>query len=276
MAVISMTRSEIQHAATEAEPSDHELAGLVQALPLGHPEREAACEALVARYQTLVRSCVRRYRDSPESADELMQVGYVGLMKAINNFDTVVGESLAAYAQPCVSGEIKRYFRDKRWHVRVKRSVQELRLDIRKASAELSQQLGRTPANADLASYLNVSEESVREAQLASMAFQASSLDAPLQDSQGEGSSLSDLLGADDPELERTLDMESVRTHWEELPGREQKLLLMRFYGNMTQAQIGAQLGLSQMHVSRLLTRALDYLRDRIAEPARSCVPIAD
>jgi RNA polymerase sigma-B factor len=276
MAVINMTRSEARRAATEAEPSDHELVGAVQSLAKGHPEREAACEALVARYQGLVRSCVQRYRDSPESADELMQVGYVGLMKAINNFDTAVGESLVAYAQPCVSGEIKRYFRDKRWHVRVKRSVQELRLDIRKASAELSQQLGRTPADADLASYLNVSEESVREAQLASMAFQASSLDAPLLDTQGEGGSLSDLLGEDDPQLERTLDMESVRTHWEELPGREQKLLLMRFYGNMTQAQIGAQLGLSQMHVSRLLTRALDYLRDRIAEPALGCATVAE
>jgi RNA polymerase sigma-B factor len=274
--VINMTRSEARRTAAEAEPSDHELVSAVQSLAKGHPEREAACEALVARYQGLVRSCVQRYRDSPESAEELMQVGYVGLMKAINNFDTAVGESLAAYAQPCVSGEIKRYFRDKRWHVRVKRSVQELRLDIRKASAELSQQLGRTPADADLASYLNVSEESVREAQLASMAFQASSLDAPLLDTQGEGGSLSDLLGEDDPQLERTLDMESVRTHWEELPGREQKLLLMRYYGNMTQAQIGAQLGLSQMHVSRLLTRALDYLRDRIAEPALGRAAVAE
>jgi RNA polymerase sigma-B factor len=274
--VITRTRSQPGRTATEAGPSDHELVQVVQSLSKGHPDREVACETLIMRYQSLVRSCVQRYRDSPEPPDELMQVGYVGLLKAINNFDTVIGESLAAYAQPCVSGEIKRHFRDKRWQIRVKRSVQELRLDIRKASAELSQQLGRTPADADLASYLNVSEESVREAQLASMAFQASSLDAPLLDTQGEGGTLSDLLGEDDPQLERTLDMESVRTHWEELPGREQKLLLMRFYGNMTQAQIGAQLGLSQMHVSRLLTRALDYLRDRIAEPALGRAAVAE
>jgi RNA polymerase sigma-B factor len=273
--VISRTRSQPGRTDAETGPSDHELVQVVQSLPIGHSDREVACEILIMRYQSLVRACVRRYRDSPEPQDELMQVGYVGLLKAINNFDTVIGESLAAYAQPCVSGEIKRHFRDKRWQIRVKRSVQELRLDIRKASAELSQQLGRTPADADVATYLNVSEDSVREAKLASVAFQASSLDAPLPDSEGEGSSLGELLGAEDPELERTLDMESVRTHWMELPRREQRLLMMRFYGNMTQAQIGAQLGLSQMHVSRLLSRALDYLRDKIAEPA-AAVCIAD
>jgi RNA polymerase sigma-B factor len=260
------------HGLAEHGSADRDLVRVVQSLPKGHPDREAACETLVMRYQPLVRSCVQRYRDSPEPVDELMQVGYVGLLKAINNFDTAIGENLAAYAQPCVSGEIKRYFRDKRWHVRVKRSVQELRLDLRKANAELSQKLARTPRNAELASYLNVSEASVREAQLASFAFQASSLDAPLIDGQGEASSLADLLGADDPDLEHTVDMESVWKHWKELPAREQRLLMMRFYGNMTQAQIGTQLGLSQMHVSRLLTRAIDYLRDKITEPrAQPC-----
>jgi RNA polymerase sigma-B factor len=266
--VITRTRSQPGRTATEAGPSDHELVQVVQSLSKGHPDREVACETLIMRYQSLVRSCVQRYRDSPEPPDELMQVGYVGLLKAINNFDTVIGESLAAYAQPCVSGEIKRHFRDKRWQIRVKRSVQELRLDIRKASAELSQELGRTPGDADLAHHLDVSEAEVREARLASLAFQASSLDAPLPDSRGEGASLGDLLGAEDPALERTLDMEAVRTHWMELSRREQRLLMMRYYGNMTQAQIGAQLGISQMHVSRLLSRALDYLRDKIAEPA--------
>ncbi len=169
-----------------------------------------------------------------------------------------------------MSGEIKRYFRDKRWHVRVRRPVQELRLEIRKATADLTQRLARTPRDAELAGYLHVSEEQVREAQVASAAFQASSLDAPLPDGHDEGSSLADLLGAEDPSLERTLDMQAVWTHWEELPDREQELLMMRFYGNMTQAQIGAQLGISQMHVSRLLSRALAYLRERIAEPPRA------
>ena len=264
------TRTEQLDSATEAGPSDSDLVWTVQSRPKGDPEREAACETLVARYQGLVRSCVQRYRDTPESPEELMQVGYLGLLKAINNFDVAVGPSLAAYAQPCVGGEIKRYFRDKRWQVRVRRPVQELRLEIRKATADLTQRLARTPRDAELAGYLHVSEEQVREAQVASAAFQAASLDAPLPDGHDEGSSLADLLGAEDPGLERTLDMQAVWTHWEELPDREQELLMMRFYGNMTQAQIGAQLGISQMHVSRLLSRALAYLRERIAEPPRA------
>ena len=259
-------RTTAEPRAAKGGPRDHELARLVQTLPRGDPRREAACEQLVTRYQPMVRACAQRYRDSPEPLDELMQVGYVGLLKAINNFDTEVGESLPAYAQPCVSGEIKRYFRDKRWLVRVRRSVQELRLDIGKATGELTHQLSRVPRDAELARYLNVSESEVREAQQASLVFQASSLDAPLADG-AEDASLSDLLGADDPAFERTVDMESVKAHWGELPGREQRMLMMRFYGNMTQAQIGDQLGISQMHVSRLLTRALDYLRERIGDP---------
>jgi len=264
------TRTEATGMATEAGPGDNDLVETVQSLPKGCRERETACETLVARYQGLVRSCVQRYRDSPESPDELMQVGYLGLLKAINNFDTEVGDNLAAYAQPCVSGEIKRYFRDKRWQVRVRRPVQELRLELRKASAELTQQLSRSPRDAELASYLNIDEASVREAQAAAGAFQAMSLDAPLPDARDEGSSLADMLGGEDPDLELAVDMEAVWTHWDELPDREQRLLMMRFYGNMTQAQIGEQLGISQMHVSRLLSRALSYLRDRIAGPQRA------
>jgi RNA polymerase sigma-B factor len=254
-------------AGTGSGPGDGELVGLVQALPRDDPRREAACAELVGRYESLVRACAARYRDSPEPAEELMQVGYVGLLKAINNFDPLMGDSLAAYAQPCVSGEIKRYFRDKRWLVRVRRSVQELRLDLRVAAGDLTHQLSRPPRVDELADYLSVTEDEIREAQRAGLAFQATSLDAPLPDGQ-EDSSLADLIGAEDPGLERALDMESVRTHWGELPGREQRMLMMRFYGNMTQAQIGDQLGISQMHVSRLLTRALAYLRRRIGEPA--------
>src|SRR5580692_6955412 len=161
------TRTEQLDSATEAGPSDSDLVWTVQSRPKGDPERESACETLVARYQGLVRSCVQRYRDTPESPEELMQVGYLGLLKAINNFDVAVGPSLAAYAQPCVSGEIKRYFRDKRWQVRVRRPVQELRLRIRTATAELTQQLSRPPGDAELAAHLGVTEAEVAAAQLA-------------------------------------------------------------------------------------------------------------
>jgi RNA polymerase sigma-B factor len=240
--------------------SDTELVQLVQSLPRGSDERDVACERLVRRYESLVRSCAQRYRHSPESPEELMQVGYVGLLKAINNFDPDLGSGLASYAQPCITGEIKRHFRDKRWHVHVKRSTQELRLELCRVRAELTQQLSRAPRDEELAQRLGISGEDLRDAQRADLAFQASSLDAPRPGGPDPGN-LADLLGADDPQLEHTLDMESVWAHWAELPEREQRLLMMRFYGNLTQAEIGDRLGISQMHVSRLLAGALGYLR---------------
>jgi RNA polymerase sigma-B factor len=245
--------------------SDEDLLELVRSRPRKDPGRQAACEALVRRYQSIVQSCARRYRAGPELAEDLMQIGYVGLMKAINNFDPAIGGSLAAYAQPCVSGEIKRYFRDKRWHLRVRRAEQELRLRIRVADGELAQQLSRPPNDAELAACLGIAEAQVADAQLASRAFQATSLDAPA--GPEGGGSLGDLLGAEDPALEHALDMEAVRKHCGELPARQQRLLMMRFYGNMTQAQIGREPGISQMHVSRLLDRALAYRRDKVVGP---------
>ena len=194
-----------------------------------------------------------------------MQVGYVGLLKAINNFDPRLGASLAGYAQPCVSGEIKRHFRDRRWGVHVKRSVQELRLELRDTAADLTAELGRLPSDGELASQAGVSEDDVREVRQADLAFRAASLDAPAAGNVA-GASLSELLGDEDPNLEHVLDMEAVWAHWSELPRRQQRLLLMRFYGNMTQAEIGQRLGISQMHVSRLLADALAYLRDRLTE----------
>jgi len=243
-----------------AQLSDQELVVLLRSLPSGSLRREEAGEELIRRYRPLVRCCAQRYRQSPEPQDELMQVGYVGFLKAVNNFDPQVGSNLAAYALPCISGEIKRYFRDKRWQVRVKRSAQELRLEMRSAVADLTQQLARQPSDRELTSYLRISQDDLADAQRADMVFQAASLDAPLSDGQ-DAASLADLLGAEDPEMDHAVDIEAVWKHWEELPRREQRLLMMRFYGNMTQAEIGQQLGISQMHVSRLLARALSYLR---------------
>lgn len=246
---------------------DDELLALVRSRPPRDPERQAACETLIGRYDNIVRSWVHRYRDSPEPAEDLMQVGYLGLMKAITSYDPAVGTSLAAYAQPTVSGEIKRHFRDRRWQVKVQRSDQELRLRIRTATAELTQQLARPPRNAELAEYLDVSETDITQAQLASQVFQVASLDAPLEAADCERGSVADMVGAEDPGLERVLDMTAVWQHCAELPARQQRLLMMRFYGNMTQADIGERLGISQMHVSRLLARALAYLREQITGP---------
>jgi RNA polymerase sigma-B factor len=222
-----------------------------------------ACEVLVVRYESLVRSCARRYQGSPESADELMQVGYVGLMKAINRFDPEMGTSLAPYALACVSGEIKRHFRDRRWQVRVKRSSQELVLELRSATAELTQQSQRTPTDAELASFLRVSLDDVRAARHADLGFSAWSIDAPVSE-EPEAASLAELLGEEDPQMEHAVDMAALEAHWNELPRRQQQILLLRFYGNMTQAEIGEQIGLSQMHVSRLIAQALSHLRTRM------------
>ncbi len=246
-----------------AELDDAALLRMVRLLPPGSPRRASACELLVGRYRNLVVSCVRRYRNVPEPVDDLMQVAYVGLLNAINNFDPAFGGSLAAYAQPCITGEIKRHFRDKRWQVHVRRQTQELALQVRDATSELAQKLGHAPTDADLASTLGTTEAMVRQARLASMAFQTVSLDAPLAGERGLAG-LAEALGSDDPNIELALDLQAVATHWPELPRREQRILAMRFFGDMTQAQIGAQLGISQVQVSRLIAHALGYLRDRV------------
>jgi RNA polymerase sigma-B factor len=217
-------------------------------------------------YLGLVRSCVQPYRGSPVPTEDLMQVGYVGLLKAISHFDPAVGASLGGYARPCISGELKRYFRDKRWAMRVKRPVQELVLQVRDASGPLAQQLGRTPADSDLARHLGVSADELRQARQAQAAFQPSSLDAPLA-GQDAISTLADTLGHEDPRLEHMLGMNAVAAHWGELPPREQQILIMDFRGGMTQTQIAARLCISQMHVSRLRAHALGHLRARLLGP---------
>ena len=249
------------------ELSDNELLAMVQSLPKGGEERSRVCEVLVDRYQKLVRSCVRQYRGSPEPAEDLMQVGYVGLLKAINNYNPEFGDSLSAYATPCVSGEIKRHFRDKRWQIHVRRQAQELLLEMRKATEILTHQLGRLPSEQELAERLDVTADDINEARQADLVFSTYSLDAPLSDRE-DPSLLADVLGEDDPAVEHALDMAAIGTHWEELPEREQRILVLRFYGNLTQTEIGERLGISQMHVSRLLTRALAHLRGQLTGAA--------
>jgi len=254
------------------ELSDNALLGKIRALPRDSELRAAVCEIIVDRYQKLVRSCVRQYRGSPEPTEDLMQVGYVGLLKAINNYDPEVGDSLSAYAQPCISGEIKRHFRDKRWQIHVRRSAQELLLELRKATEELTQQLGRSPEEAELAERLGVSRDDMQEARQADLVFSTYSLDAPMSD-RDDPALLADMLGDDDPDVAHTIDMEAVNKHWDELPEREQRILVMRFYGNLTQTEIGERLGISQMHVSRLLARALGHLKSRLLDSAETETP---
>lgn len=268
------------------ELEDHELLATVRSAPRDSRERDLASEALVLRYRYLVRLCARRYLNCPEPQEDLMQVGYIGLLKAIINFDPARGISLAGYAEPCITGEIKRHFRDKRWQVHVHRAAQDLYRELRFARAELTQQLARSPRQAELASYMGVSLADLLDAERAGNAFELSSLDAPLP----SGDTLADNLGNEDRELELVLDLETMWQHYDELPQREQRLLLLRFYGELTQAEIAARLGVSQVHISRLLAHALRHLREcllgsdaysspssgRRARPRRSATPAAD
>jgi len=257
------------HADLSALPDETLLARL-RPLPHDSAERDAICEVLVTRYRALVQACARQYSGSPEPAEDLVQVGYVGLLKAINNFDPSYGDSLMAYARPCVSGEIKRYFRDKRWKIRVSRPAQELLLEMRAAEEALTHQLGRTPDDKELAATLRVPEAEILEARLAHQAFSTYSLEVPLSD-EDDAALLADIIGEDDPDLAHTTDIESVHTHLDELSEREQRIIMLRFYGNLTQSQIGDRLGISQMHVSRLLERALSHLRHQLTTD-----PLAD
>jgi RNA polymerase sigma-B factor len=242
---------------------DGELLAIARSLPLAGERAAAARELLVIRHRGLVRACVARYRRSPEQDQDLMQVGYVGLMKAINNFDPAAGGILAAYAHPTIVGEQRRHFRDGRWPVHVRRTAQELMLAVRAATEDLTHELARVPSEADLAARLGVSTADLRDAQLAETAFTPLWLDAPLGDSPGAGR-LADYLGGEDRQIEHMLAMQAVAAHWDELPVRERTILTLRFHGDLSQAEIGRRIGVSQIQVSRLLSHALGYLRPRL------------
>jgi RNA polymerase sigma-B factor len=239
-------------------PSDSELARLLH----DPQQRDRACEILVTRYQPMVRAVARQYQLPAQYYEDLTQAGYVGLMKAINSFDPSIRADLKPFARACVTGEIKRYFRDKRWLMRVSRADQELLLGAKKAQAELATELGSTPTDEQVAGRLEVTVDQLRHAYQAHRAFAPDSLDAPV--SGDDERSFADLVGTEEPAFAHADTMAAVRQHWEELPGTQRRVLLLRFYGNMTQAQVADRLHCSQMHVSRLQARALDFLRGRL------------
>ena len=221
-----------------------------------------ARSTLGSRYQTLVRSSAHQYQLPAQHYEDLTQVGYVGLMKAINSFDPAIRPDLKPYARACVDGEIKRYFRDKRWLMRVSRSDQELLLAARKAHAELAAEIGGTPTDDDIAGRLKVTTGQLRHAYQSHQAFAPGSIDAPVSSDDDRG--ISEVIGAEDPQLAQSDAMDAVQQHWKELPAMQREILLLRFYGNMTQTQIADRLHCSQMHVSRLQARALTFLRTRL------------
>ena len=225
------------------------------------PERAQLRGRLVESHLPLVEYLARRFAGRGEPLDDLIQVGTIGLIKAVDRFDTERGVEFSTYATPTVVGEIKRHFRDKGWTVRVPRRLQELRASLSSATAQLTQDLGRSPTVAELASHLGVGEEEVLEGLESANAYAAVSLEAT---DDADGQSVLDTLGGVDEALEGVEYRESLKPLLDSLPERERRILVLRFFGNMTQSQIAAELGISQMHVSRLLARTLSQLRERL------------
>jgi RNA polymerase sigma-B factor len=223
-------------------------------------ERTTAREALVHLHLPLVEHCARRFRNRGEPFEDLVQVGTIGLLKSIDRFDTERGVEFSTYATPTIIGEIKRYFRDKGWAIRVPRRLQELRMQIGAATAELTQSLGRSPTPRELAHAIGCSVEEIIEGIESSNAYSTLSLDAS-DDAEDGGGSMLDALGVEDENLEHVEIRESLKPLLDALEPREKKILLLRFFKNKTQTQIAEEIGVSQMHVSRLLSRTLDQLR---------------
>jgi RNA polymerase sigma-B factor len=228
--------------------------------------RLAARDGLVSLHLPLVEHCARRFRNRGEPFEDLVQVGTIGLIKSIDRFELDRGVEFSTYATPTIIGEIKRHFRDKGWAIRVPRRLQELRMQIGAATAELTQALGRSPTPRELAGALDCSVEEIVEGIESSNAYSTLSLDATDDSSDDGGVSMLDMMGLDDEELEQIEIRESIKPLLEALPSREKRILLLRFFKNKTQSEIAAEIGVSQMHVSRLLSRTLDQLRTSLQE----------
>ncbi|MFH8489306.1 RNA polymerase sigma factor SigF [Streptomyces longisporoflavus] len=232
------------------------------------PERDALRQELVKAWLPMAERLAGRFRNRGEALDDLRQVAALGLVKAVDRYDPERGSAFESYAVPTVTGEIKRHFRDHMWTLHVPRRVQDLRNRVRFARQELTQTLpGHTPTLAEIAEKAQLSEEDAATGLEALDSFTALSLDAELPGSE-DGYALRDAIGGPDPALDVVIDREAVKPRIAALPERERDILYMRFFGDMTQSRIAEQLGISQMHVSRLISRCCDRLRDQVMQDA--------
>jgi RNA polymerase sigma-B factor len=224
--------------------------------------RENLRHLAIAEMYNLAVAMARSYRGRGETTEDLVQVALVGLIKAVDRFDADRGPGFTAYAVPTVAGELKRHFRDKGWMIKVPRRLQDLGSALATGREALAQQLQRPPTVDELATHLGTTPEEVIDALDAAQVYRPASLSAPIHnvDSDG-GPDLGDVLGSPDPGFELVDNMQSLRGLIEQLPARQRRILGLRFYDDMTQAQIARKIGVSQMHVSRLLTAALNQLR---------------
>jgi RNA polymerase sigma-B factor len=221
---------------------------------------------LVEAHRPLAAHLARRFANRGEPLDDLVQVAFVGMLKAVERFDPERGLEFSTFATATIDGELKRHFRDKTWSVRVPRRSQELHLRLGPTIAELSQRLGRAPRIPEIAHEIGIREEEVLEAMEVGGAYRSASLDAPGGEA-GEGSGLAERLGAADANFDLVEHREVIERALEVLPEREQTILRLRFFDELTQSEIAEQVGVSQMHVSRLLARSLADLRQRLKTP---------
>ncbi|MFN2490504.1 MAG: RNA polymerase sigma factor SigF [Actinomycetota bacterium] len=229
-------------------------------------ERAQHRARLVDQYIGLVEFLARRFRNRGEPLEDLVQVGTIGLLKAIDRFDLAREVEFSTYATPTVVGELKRHFRDKGWAVRVPRRLQELHLELTKVVNRLGQELGRSPTVTEIAGAANISEDTVLEGLEIAQAYNFTSLDAPIDGDDAGSTSFADQLGMEDEHLENLEYRASLAPEMAKLHERERRILYLRFFKGMTQSEIADRLGISQMHVSRLLNRTLVRLREALDE----------
>jgi RNA polymerase sigma-B factor len=231
-----------------------------------HEEGDLEARAeLCERLLPLARDLALRYTYTDEPFDDLLQVASLGLVKAIDRFEPGRGTKFTSYAAPTILGELKRHFRDKGWSLHVPRDLQERTLAVSRATEVLSTELGRSPKVREVADQLGCSVEQVLEAQEAAGSYEAASLDAPTSREDGDSASLVELLGEDDSAYELVEDRDAIASTWMALPEVERQVLELRFMHDLTQREIGERIGYSQMHVSRLLRRALNRLESAAA-----------
>ncbi|MET9730512.1 RNA polymerase sigma factor SigF [Streptomyces sp. NPDC006458] len=229
----------------------------------GSEEYSYARGTLIEMNMTLVRFAAGRFRSrGPEEMEDIVQVGMIGLIKAIDRFELSRETEFTSFAIPYIVGEIKRFFRDTTWAVHVPRRLQEARVQLARATEELGSRLGRIPTDQELSELMSLPEDEVREARLAANGYNSSSLDATINNSQDGESALQDFIGAEDQSFELVENVHALAPLIAELDDRDRQIIHLRFVEELTQAQIGEHLGVSQMHVSRLLSRCLARLRE--------------
>jgi RNA polymerase sigma-B factor len=249
---------------------DHanDLVHAVAATPADDPSRAAIRGRAIVAWLPLARHLACRYRGRNEPTEDLVQAATLGLINAVDRFDAERGGDFAAYAIPTILGEVRRHFRDRTWAVRPPRRAQELLRSIADASNVLAQSIQRSPDTADVAEYLGISPDELHEALEGGRAYRAVSLSTPIGP-DGGGLELGDTLGGRDHDLDLVETRMVLGPLLSDLDARSQTILVLRFYGNLSQSEIGRRLGLSQMHISRLMGLALAALRERLDAEAR-------